>query len=226
MNKAGLMSLICLLGAGAMFFCGCAQYDELSIVKANMSECSDVYFFSDNPDLQASLCSGKREEPYVYDGYSRAKLDFALLTVKLDSCDNEIAHISIDGVEREVLLEFNYITSNHVADLQQRLTGVEQISLKYGSKKANFVCESVNFGVSSDDAVALGVKTMLEFITPLCDQNNFYGECYLKILDGLSGGFSDVFWLFSVIDRDGHIENLVISTKQPIVLAGEGESMV
>lgn len=216
-----------LCGMIAMtFVCGCTQYDELSLVKINMSERSDVYFFSDNPKFNVSLCSGQREEPYAYDGYSRNKLDFALLTAQLDSCETEIAHISIDGVAQDVLLEYNYKTGNHIADLEQKLSGNEQISIKYGAKTANLLCKSANFGVSADEVIALGVETMMEFITPLCDQNNFYGECYLKILDSISGGFDEVFWLFSVLDRDGHVENLVISTKQPIVLAGTGESMI
>lgn len=204
----------------AIFVSACTQYDELSLVKANMSERSDVYFFSENSDLQASICSGMREEPYIYDGCSQGKLDFALLTMQLDLCDDEIAYITIDGVEQKVLLEFNYVTSKHVADLERKLTGNEQILIKIGEKSANFVCKSANFEISSDQAIALGVETMMEFITPLCDQNNFYGECYLKILDSLSGGFDEVFWLFSVLDRNGHFENIVISTNQPIVLAG------
>lgn len=208
------------------FFCGCSQYDELSLVKANMSERSDVYFFSDNPEFNVSICSGQREEPYAYDGYSRTKLDFALLTAKLDSCETEIAYITIDGAEQKVLLEFNYVTSNHVADLEQKLTGHEQIYIKYGEKSATLVCKSENFGVSADEAIALGVETMMEFIIPLCDQNNFYGECYLKILDSLSGGFDEVFWLFSVLDQNGHFENIVISTNQPIVLAGINENVI
>lgn len=225
MKKFTLASFAFSVAAMALV-CGCTQYDELSLVKANMSERSDVYFFSDNIDLPISLCSGVREEPYVYDGYSRTKLDFALVTAELGFCDAEIAYVAIDGEEREVLLEYNYKTAKHVADLERKLTGNEQISIKIGEKSANLVCKSTNFGVSADDAIALGVETMMEFITPLCNQNNFYGECYLKILDSLAGGFDEVFWLFSVIDREGNAENIVISTKQPIVLAGEGLTVI
>lgn len=225
MKKFAITSFVCAT-VGMAFICGCAQYDELSLVKANMSERSDVYFFSDSTDLPMSLCSGTREEPYAYDGYSRTKLDFALLTAELDSCDAEIVYVTIDGVEKKVLLEYNYKTAKHVADLEQKLSGNEEILIKFGEKSANLVCKSANFGVSADDAIALGVETMMEFITPLCDQNNFYGECYLKILDSLSGGFDEAFWLFSVIDREGHVENLVISTNQQIVLAGAGLTVI
>lgn len=226
MKKHTTTLFACAFGIGLSFCCGCVQYDELNLVKANMSERSDVYFFSDNPDLQVSLCSGEREEPYAYDGYSCNKLGFALLTAQLGSCDTEIAYITIDGREQEVLFEFNYVTSNHVADLEQRLTGNERIYIKHGEKSANLACKSVDFGVSADEAISLGVETMMEFIAPLCDQNNFLGECYLKILDSLSGGFVDVFWLFSVLDQNGHIENIVISTNQPIVLAGAVENVI
>lgn len=226
MKKYATILFVCVAGIILSLCCGCMRYDELSLVKANMSEKSDVYFFSDNPDFQVSLCSGEREEPYAYDGYSRNKLGFALLTAQLGSCDPEIVYITINGDEQKVLLEFNYVTSNHVADLEQKLSGNEEILIKFGEKSANLACKSANFGVSADDAIALGVETMMEFITPLCDQNNFYGECYLKILDGLSGGFDKIFWLFSVLDQNGHIENIVISTNQPIVLAGAAENVI
>lgn len=205
---------------------GCAQYDELSLVGKNMSEMSDVYYFSDNSQFSVSLCSGKREDPYAYDGYSQNKVDFALITAQLDSCDDEMACVVIDGQEQNVLLEFNYKTANHVADLERKLTGNEQISIKVGQKSANLVCKSADFGVSAQQAIKLGVETMQEFITPLCNQDKFNGECYLKVLDSLTGGFNEVFWLFSVLDRDGHVENIVISTNQPIVLADGNESMI
>ena len=212
----GSLCFVCI----AMFV-GCGQMDSLTLVKNNMSERCDVYFYSDNDDFNVSIASGQREESYIYDGKSQPKVDFALLVAEIDSSESEMCQVSIDGEQSQVLLEFNYRTGKHMADLQKKLTGQEQIQVTYLDKTANMECKSKDFAVSSDKAIELGCQHLKDFIEPLCDGNNFKGECYLRVMDKLTGEENGTVWLFSVLSSDCKIANVIISTSQPQVLADD-----
>ncbi len=224
MKKILFLIVICIIPM--LTFFGCGQVDCISLIEKNMSERSDVYFYSDGDDMQISICSGQREEPYAYDGVSNQKLDFALITAEIDSTEPEIIMIEIDDQNEEVLLEYNYLTGKHMADLERKLSGEEYIKIFYLDKEISMVCKSNDFQISSKEAIKLGFNALNAIIEPLCDGDIFNGECYLKILDKLSGDFNDIFWLFSVLDKDGNINNVIISTNEPYVFADNQNNMI
>lgn len=222
--KKNMWCLVALLPVIFALGCG-AQPDMLSQVKDNMSEASDVYFASENDKLPITISSGRREEPYAYDGVSRPKCNFALVIASLDSCESEMITISINGSSEDVILEYNYRTGTHLADLERRLSGDEEIEIKYVNEVAKMNCKSKQFNVSADEAVAIGSEKLADFIKPLCGKE-FAGECYLKILDNISGGFNEVFWLFSVLNSEGEMRNVIISTQNGAVLAGGEQNVI
>lgn len=216
-----------ILGVSSLMLFGCgSQVDRLTLVQDNMSEKSEVYFFSDNLNLPISIASGVREDPYGYDGESNDKCVFALIIARLDNSDNEYVTVNIDGEEKQVLLEFNYRTGTHMADLEQTLTGDEVITVKFLDEEANLVCKSNDFKVDANQALEIGTENLSSFIDSLRSGNNFNGECYLKLLDNISGGFSDIFWLFSVYSADGEMQNVIISTENGSVLAGAEQNVI
>ncbi len=216
-----------ILGVSSLMLFGCgSQVDRLTLVQENMSEKSEVYFFSDNLNLPISIASGVREDPYGYDGESNDKCEFALIIARLDNSDNEYVTVNIDGEEKQVLLEFNYRTGTHMADLEQTLTGDEVITVKFLDEEANLVCKSNDFKVDANQALEIGTENLSSFIDSLRSGNNFNGECYLKLLDNISGGFSDIFWLFSVYSADGEMQNVIISTENGSVLAGAEQNVI
>lgn len=222
--KISAISMLCLTPMLAL--AGCGEVDKLSLMKDNLSEASDVYYFSDNIDFLVSIASGKREDPYQHDGKSEKKVDFALVIAELNGSDSELVKITINGEEKNVVLEFNYQTGTHMADIETKLSGEEEIKISYMDKSANMVCKSNSFAVSSDKALELAYQNMKEDVDKLCEGKNFKGECYLKILDNLSGGFDDVFWLFSVLDQNGKMQNVIISTSEPKILADGKQSSI
>ena len=134
MKKIALFAALCLF---LMPMAGCSQSkDNLTLVKENMSEYGEVYFFSSNQNLPMSVVSGSREEPYAYDGKSMVKFDFALVVARLDGTDSEYLQVTIDGEPSQVLLEYNFRTGTHVADLQTKLSGDEEISVSYLGEQA------------------------------------------------------------------------------------------
>lgn len=216
-----------ILGVSSLMLFGCgSQVDRLTLVQENMSEKSEVYFFSDNLNLPISIASGVREDPYGYDGESNDKCEFALIIARLDNSDNEYVTVNVDGEEKQVLLEFNYRTGTHMADLEQTLTGDEVITVKFLDEEANLVCKSNDFKVDANQALEIGTENLSSFIDSLRSGNNFNGECYLKLLDNISGGFSDIFWLFSVYSADGEMQNVIISTENGSVLAGAEQNVI
>ncbi len=216
-----------ILGVSSLMLFGCgSQVDRLTLVQENMSEKSEVYFFSDNLNLPISIASGVREDPYGYDGESNDKCEFALIIARLDNSDNEYVTVNVDGEEKQVLLEFNYRTGTHMADLEQTLTGNEVITVKFLDEEANLICKSNDFKVDANQALEIGAENLSSFIDSLRSGNNFNGECYLKLLDNISGGFSDIFWLFSVYSADGEMQNVIISTENGSVLAGAEQNVI
>ena len=216
-----------ILGVSSLMLFGCgSQVDRLTLVQENMSEKSEVYFFSDNLNLPISIASGVREDPYGYDGESNDKCEFALIIARLDNSDNEYVTVNVDGEEKQVLLEFNYRTGTHMADLEQTLTGNEVITVKFLDEEANLICKSNDFKVDANQALEIGTENLSSFIDSLRSGNNFNGECYLKLLDNISGGFSDIFWLFSVYSADGEMQNVIISTENGSVLAGAEQNVI
>lgn len=224
MLKKLFLGVLCILPIVGL--AGCGEMDSLSLVKNNMSEMTNVYYFSDNDNLKVSLASGQRETTYQYDGKSTEKVDFSLIVAELDSCDTELCQVLIDGETTDVLLEFNYRTGKHMADLQKKLTGEEVIQIIYGDETANMVNKSKDFAVSSEQALQIGVEYLKDFIEPLCEDKNFNGECYLRIMDTLTGEENGALWLFSVLSNDGQVKNIIISTTEPNVLADDNGDVI
>lgn len=222
MIKKIFVAMFCL---SILFVCSaCGQTDMKSLVSRNISEQTSVYFFSNNQNLKVSLSSGQRELNYRYDGVSDEKVDFALITASLDGSDPQVCQVVIDGKQSDVLLEFNYRTGKHVADLQTRLMGDESIQIYYDNQVADLVCQQ--FSVSAADAIEIACEHLQSFIQPLCDGENFHGECYLRVMDELTGENNGTLWLFSVLSQDGQTRNVIISTSQPVVLADDGKDVI
>lgn len=224
MKKIALFAALCLF---LMPMAGCSQSkDNLTLVKENMSEYGEVYFFSSNQNLPMSVVSGSREEPYAYDGKSMVKFDFALVVARLDGTDSEYLQVTIDGEPSQVLLEYNFRTGTHVADLQTKLSGDEEIVVSYLGEQAELVCASKDFGVSAEQALQIATQHLDEKITSLRNGDELLAECYLKLLDSISGGFSQVFWLFSIYSVEGEMTNVIISASNGQILANGEQNMI
>ena len=102
--------------------------------------------------------------------------------------------------------------------------GDESIQICYDNQVADLVCQQ--FSVSAADAIEIACEHLQSFIQPLCDGENFHGECYLRVMDELTGENNGTLWLFSVLSQDGQTRNVIISTSQPVVLADDGKDVI
>ena len=202
-------------------FTSCGKSD-FEIVSANMSERTNVYYFGQNEKMCASLAYGEREKNYFMDGNSGDKIEFSLLTISFfDDVDyaNINVMVSIDGVEFAQELEYVPSASGFMCDLQKTVSGSEKIEIKYENYAILIENISKKFGINSNKAIEIGCEEFKEKIEKLRKGSQFFGECYLKILDKRKNNFDNFFWCFTLLDENGNSFSVVISTVDGKILA-------
>ncbi len=206
---------------------GCSsKMTNLDLVVNNMSEETEVYYCSDSGETPFSISSGFREEPFKYDGSNQKKVVFALITARLDTNAPEYIDVIIDGVKKTILLQYNFITGTHIADLEILLKGTEQIAVDYLGNNINMICQSNFFEVKADQAIEIAVEQLGEDISSLREGDKLFAECYLRVLDKVVGGFDKTFWLFSICSVSGEMNNVIISTADGKILASSQQYVV
>ena len=197
--------------------CGQSQYD-MAISK--MSEITYSYFYGKCDTFEISISSGEREEPYVYDGKSQEKCDFALVTAKINTNSEKInMTFSINGEASSQILEYNIMTGTYMVDLEQQLDADDQISVKYGNTQISVDCKSKEFAIGYQKAIEIGVNEFSEDMTKVTESGEFKAECYLKILDNISNNYDSSFWCFSIVDEKSQHLNCIIDTQTGNIVA-------
>ena len=212
--------LLPLLALPCCFLLGGCSTNYIQMTKDNMSEMTTSYFYGECQDFRVSLSSGEREEPYVYDGVSKEKCEFALINIDLSSTrDKESITFTIDGQADSVVVEYNPITSTFMADLEKKVEKESVISVKYGNTEISLSQSVKDFAIDCDKAIEVGVNEFNEEISSLIQSGQFKGECYLKILDKLTNNYEDPFWCFTIVDQKGNHLNCIIDVTTGEVLA-------
>jgi len=210
------------LGVGSMLIplalcaSGCSQ-SQLDRAKENISEITYNYFYGKCDDFEISISSGEREEPYVYDGKSAGKCDFALVVARINGKnEKEPITFSINGDASSQMLEYNLMTGTYMLDLEKELMAEDVISVKYGNSQITLDNLAKDFAVDYNKAIEIGVNEFSEEINGMIEKEEFKAECYLKILDNLSNGYDTRFWCFSIVNEQGEHLNCVID-----IMSGE-----
>lgn len=217
-KKIFLAGVLGLIGLTA-FACGKTTYSRAC---DNMSERTDVYYYAQCDGYDISIASGQREEPYLLNGQSEKKVDFALLCINLSTSSSARiikATVSIDGQETACELEITGLNSGYMADLQQRLTGDEKISVTYAGKESELKNISKDFAINSDKAIEIGANALAGEIDKLRNGNKLNAECYLTVVDKNSNELDGTFWCFNVVNVNGESFSAIISTQDGKVLA-------
>lgn len=203
-----------------VFVLGGCSTNYVELAKENMSEITNAYFYGKCDEFEISLSSGRREEPYVYDGKNGETCDFALVIMDLNSeKDKEIVVFSINSNAFSSVLEYNAITGTFMADLEREISENDNISVKFGNSQINLICQSKDFQVDENKAIEIGVNEFFEDFKNMIEKQELKAECYLKILDNLSNGFEKSFWCFAIVDTNGNHFNVIIDTNSGDILA-------
>lgn len=199
--------VLCLIGC--LLFTGCSNSVE-SQVKNNISEVVEVYYYGECENFKGSLSIGRREDSYNYDGVSKGKVNFSVLTLFTGSSDEFIfAEVIVDGKSDKVFLERDLISGAHLVELNKVGKG-SKVEVKYLEDKIELVCKSDDFGMSYDDAIRIGSETFRSELNSLIFNNNLKAECYVRVLEDVSNNFIKNYWHFYVYTVEGISYSCVI----------------
>lgn len=211
---------------GTFIFCMASlvacSFTLSSKIKNNMSELSKVLYSGDCQTFFATLTSGTREEPYLYNGISENKIDFAILNLTFYSNMSEETipvEIIIDEEHFERTLEKNPYTSNYMVDLEMFVDASATISIMVNNEEISLLCTSENFVVNYEHAITIALENLNDELTTRFKDTSFDAECYLKILNNPTQNKNVFFWYFSVRDKSGTVVTIVIDTMSNTVLA-------
>lgn len=217
MKKIFLSLMMCF----TFLLVSCGKNDE-EIVMENMSEVTQNYFYAENEKLYASISCGFREKNYFLDGKSDEKVQFSLLCLNFfEEVDFDVVNVIlvVDEMEYNFELEKSLQSSEFMVDCEKIAFGSKKIALKYQNFTLNMQEISKDFKVDFKKAIEIGCENFAKQIENLRKNSSFDGECYLKILDKKKNGFEDVFWCFSILDKNGNNYSVVISTVDGKTLA-------
>lgn len=218
--------VFCLVAAmlvfiGFMLF-GCGK-TEISRVEENMSEWTKVYYYAEGQNFCASLSSGLREKEYIMNGKAGENVDFALLTItptKTVAKSYIKADITINDVKLENQeLDLNASNGGFMIDLEQFLNGDEQVVVSYAGETLSLENLSKSFEIDHKKALEIATEELADKIL-LCRKGvNLNAECYLRVLDKKLNSLDGTFWCFSVVNINGDMFSIVISTLDGTILA-------
>ena len=210
MKKFSICLLIILIFPLMLF--GCTSSKSVS---DSLSEVTKIYFSGTDSksNIVASISVGEREEPYKLDGYNNKTCGFSLINVdfgqKIVEDDLEVK-IIINENESDLILFFNPVTNSYMADLGYELNPEDKVFIIYANYQIEFENVSQFFVVDYMKALKIGESNLEEEIKKLTVNGNFNGEVYLKILTEKSSSFNKLFWAYTIIDREGNENNVVI----------------
>ncbi len=179
-----------------------------------MSEITKIYYQAKSDSVNGSICVGQREENYVIDGKHTKTCDFSLITLKFNNqqVENQInVNISVNDVEKQIVLELNPVNHTYMADLGYALGEDDKVSISYKEINLNFVNVSKNFNINHNKAIEIAIDEFGNELNKFYRKGNFEGECYLKVLTFNSNGDEDLFWIFTIVGSDKQAKNIIIN---------------
>lgn len=200
--------VLCLIGG--LLFTGCSNTVE-NKVKNNLSEVVESYYYGECEDFKGSLSIGHRENPYNYDGVSKNKVNFSVLTLFTSSNDEFIfAEIVINGESSKIFLERDLISGAYLAELDRNSIKGSTIKVRYLNNEIDLACKSDDFCLSYSDVIKIGSETFKSELNSLIFNNNLKAECYIRVLEDVSNNFIKNYWYFYVYTVEGISYSCVI----------------
>ena len=200
--------LIISLIISALLLFGCTPKQQ---IKSSFSEITYLFYYGEDASkgICLSISVGEREQPYIIDGNHTDNVDFSLVTLSF-SQKQTFNKISVNIDDSEILLEFNPLNNSYMGDLGYKIEN-ENISCIVEENAIILQKISDNFAVDYNQATQIAISALGESLNSYHSNGNFQGECYLKILKEEENN-STLFWIFTVIGRQGQSNNVVIDT--------------
>lgn len=201
--------------------CGCGK-TTYQLVKENMSEITNVYYYGENDDFYCSLSSGEREKNYLMDGRKSETVEFALFSLSFSKPrQNSMikVFVTIGQTREEKEFELNTLNNKYMFDLGKSVGEGEEVFVEFEKSVLKLECLSKDFGVNADKALRIASEELEKQILACKSFNTLNAECYLTVLDKKANHFDGVFWCFSILNTQNQTFSIIISTKDGAVLA-------
>lgn len=201
--------------------CGCGK-TTYQLIKENMSEITNVYYYGENDDFYCSLSSGEREKNYLMDGRKSETVEFALFSLSfLKPRQNSMikVFVTIGQTREEKEFELNTLNNKYMFDLGKSVGEGEEVFVEFEKSVLKLECLSKDFGVNADKALRIASEELEKQILACKSFNTLNAECYLTVLDKKANHFDGVFWCFSILNTQNQTFSIIISTKDGAVLA-------
>jgi len=207
--KKILLGLFLLLVPVVMM--GCQKSVSL---EESISEITKIYFVAENSEVKANISVGEREEDYIVDGNHTKNVDFSLIALKFESLlpDNQIqVDLIVNDVNSTIILDLNPANHYYMTDLGYALKQDDKISLLYQDFNLTFENASQTFGVSYRQALSIAKDALGDKLDKYYIGKDFSGEGYLKVLTGQGEEEGDLFWVLTLVGKNGSENNVVLS---------------
>lgn len=219
MKKIVIFLFLCLILSFSIFAC---TKNIDGAVRGNLSEIRYNAFAVKNENFKANFMSGERENPYEYDGKSRDKCDFGVITVVFnDFCTFMKVPFSLYINDEKVdgLLEKNPYNESFMADTGRRVNDNDVIRIKIGDgDEINLENISNNFKINFENALKIGINELNNELNSCYIKGKFNAECYLKIITSDNYNSDDFFWSFSVISSKLNNYSVIIDINSGKIL--------
>lgn len=193
---------------------------EKSSPKSNISEITKIYFQGTDENANGSISVGQREEPYKIDGKHNEMYDFSLIVIDFNKQfegDQIVVNLSVNENSEDLTMYYSPLNHAYMADIGYFLNANDIINVSYQDYSIDFYNVSDNFKVDWEQALDIAIANI--DMNSFYQDNEFKGECYLKILTEKDDNLKDLFWVFTVVGENGEVKNIVLSVENGEILA-------
>lgn len=203
-----------------MFLCACGGSTKLyDYAKNNLAEVRQNLYVGESENLQVSLISGKREKDYVVNGFCTEPTEFGVLTFmfKTDVALPETVNyvLTVGTTRYDGVLEQNPYDGSFVCDVKKIIESSEVISAKIiaGEFVESVEVKSVtsNWNVNADNALKLACSELKQELNTFIENDEFYAECYIKIINDPDVDKDNYFWYVNFVGRNNKTYAVVIN---------------
>ena len=217
-----------LLCGALLFSVGCANVNKFyNFANKNIAEVRKNMYVGETDNLKVSLISGLREKDYVINGFATELVEFGVLTFmfKTDVALPETVNyvLTIGTTRHDGVLEQNPYDGSFVCDVKKVVDSNDVITAKIiaGEFVESVEVVSVLSGWNVDDvnALKLACSELKSELNDFVENDEFYAECYIKIINDPDVDKNNYFWYVNFVGRNGKNYAVVINPVSNEIMA-------
>lgn len=223
-----ILKVCMLILFSALTLVGCAGTNKLyDFAKANIAEVRENMYVGESDNLKVSLISGLREKDYVVNGLATSVVEFGVLTfvfkteVALPETVNYV--LTVGTTRYDGILEQNPYDGSFVCDVKTIINSNEVISAKIiaGEFVESVEVTSVtsNWNVNATNALKLACVELKNELAGFIENDEFYAECYIKIINDPDVDKNNYFWYVNFVGRNEKTFAVVIDPVSNEIMA-------